>query len=388
MPWKAKKPVDLRMDFVARLRAGEKMTDLCREFGISRKTGHKIWNRYEELGVDGLHDRSRAPRHIPHRTPPELVEVLVATREKHPTWGPKKIKYVLEKELGHELPAASTIGSVLRRRGLVAHQRRRRWCRPRFTALTDASSPNQLWCADYKGQFRLGDTSYCYPLTITDQVSRYLLACDGMAAIEDEQARQVFEDVFRTHGLPDRIRTDNGAPFASTGLAGLTRLSVYWMTLGIEHERTRPAHPEENGRHERMHRTLKRETARPARGNLLQQQECFDAFVEEYNNVRPHEGIGMKRPADVYQPATRRYPEQFEQPNYPLHDDCVTVARSGHVRVPGRGSVYLSTALVGHDVGIREEADGRWLVTFMSLDLGYVEKYATLTPNDAPPASI
>lgn len=363
------------------------MTDLCREFGISRKTGHKIWNRYEELGIEGLRDQSRAPRHIPHRTPPELVEVLVAARQKHPTWGPKKLKEVLERELGHELPAASTIGSVLRRCGLVSHRKPRRWTPPRPTPLSEAAAPNDIWCVDYKGQFRLGDGSYCYPLTITDQFSRYLLACEGMARIAEEQAREVFEDMFRSHGLPSIIRSDNGSPFASSGLAGLTRLSVYWMSLGILHERTRPAHPEENGRHERMHRTLKRETTRPARENLLQQQEVFDFFLDEFNTERPHEGLDMKRPADVYVPSARRYPERFDQPTYPLHDDTLTVTRSGQVRVPGRGSVYLSVALSGHDIGIREELDGRWLVTFMSLDLGYVEKDGSLIPNGAPPAS-
>lgn len=387
MPWRAKEPVDLRMDFVARVRAGERITDLCREFGISRKTGHKIWKRYEELGIEGLRDQPRAPKHIPHRTPPELVEILVKAREKHPTWGPKKLKEVLERVEGHDFPAASTIGSVLRRRGLVSNRKPRRWTPPRPTGLTEALAPNDVWCADYKGQFRLGDASYCYPLTITDQFSRYLLACEGMARIEEQQAREAFEDVFRSHGLPSIIRTDNGAPFASCGLAGLTRLSVYWMSLGIRHERTRPAHPEENGRHERMHRTLKRETTRPARENLLQQQEVFDAFLDEFNTERPHEALGMRRPADVYVPSARLYPERLDQPTYPLHDDTITVTRSGQVRVPGRGTVYLSLALSGHDIGIREELDGRWLVTFMSLDLGYVDKDGSLIPNDAPPTS-
>jgi transposase InsO family protein len=387
MPWKAKDPVDLRLDFVARVRAGERITDLCREFGISRKTGHKIWNRYEQLGIEGLRDQSRAPKHIPHRTPPELVEVLVAARQKHPTWGPKKLKQVLELQLGHELPAPSTIGSVLRQHGLVSHRKWRRRTPPRATRLTEGLAPNDVWCADYKGQFRLGDGSYCYPLTITDQFSRYLLACEGMARIEDEQAKEAFEDVFRSHGLPSIIRTDNGVPFASRGLAGLTRLSVYWMSLGIQHERTRPAHPEENGRHERMHRTLKRETTRPARDNLLQQQEVFDTFLDEFNTERPHEALDMRRPADVYVASARRYPERFDQPTYPLHDDTLTVTRSGQVRVPGRGTVYLSIALGGYDIGIREEVDGRWLVSFMSLELGHVEKDGSLTTNDAPPAS-
>lgn len=356
------------------------MTDLCREYGVSRKTGHKLWSRYKELGPSGLEDQRRTPKHSPNRTSGEAVEAILAMRKKYPTWGPKKLKSALENELGLAMPVASTIGSVLRRHGLVTQQGQRRRHIPRPTTLQQVDAPNQVWCADYKGQFRLGDGSYCYPLTITDQFSRYLLACEGMGAISEEQAREVFQDVLRERGLPAAIRTDNGVPFATTGLAGLSRLNILWLLLGIKHERSRPAHPEDNGRHERMHRTLKLETTRPARPNLLQQQELFDSFREVFNGKRPHEALDMRRPAELYAASLRPYPTTLPEPSYPLHDDTLYVSKSGYLRVPGRGSLYLSVALAGQPVGILEQADGRWLVSFLDLALGHIEKNRTLTP--------
>lgn len=381
MPWKGKTPVDLRMEFITRLNQGERMTDLCCDYGISRKTGHKLKRRFEELGALGLFDQSRAPRCIPHRTPPEVAELVAAERVRHPNWGPKKLKDVLEKRLGRSLPSASTLGEILLRRGLIT----RRKLRPRRSAspttLHAAQVPNDVWCVDYKGQFRLGDRSYCYPLTVTDQFSRYILGCDAMAAIDDEQAREATTSLFREYGLPQFMRSDNGPPFASTGLAGLTKLSAFWMRLGIVLERIQPAHPEQNGRHERMHRTLKRETTRPARSNILQQQESFDAFVLEFNSERPHEALAMKRPAQLYTRSSRSFPERLPDPDYPTHDDVVTVNSAGSITLPGRrGRPYLSSALSGQPVGIQEADDGRWLATFMHLDLGYFERDGTFSP--------
>ena len=364
------------------------MSDLCREFEISRKTGHKLWKRYKALGVAGLEDQSRAPKHIPHRTTNEAVEAIVAMRRRYPNWGPKKLKDVLEAELGHVFPASSTIGDILRKHGFVSHRPQRHRYVSRPTGLQQTQSANDVWCADYKGQFRLGDGSYCYPLTITDQHSRFLLACEGMGAIREEQAREVFEDVFRERGLPLAVRTDNGVPFATTGLAGLSRLSVYWMLLGIQHERIRPSHPEENGRHERMHRTLKLETTRPARANLLQQQEQFDAFRDRFNTKRPHEALDMKRPAQVYTSSQRPYPHALPEPSYPLHDDVLYATKTGHLRVPGRGSVYIAGALAGQPLGIREESDGKWLVSFLDLNLGHIAKSRTFEPFTLPPQGI
>jgi transposase InsO family protein len=380
VPWKEKSPMDLRMEFMARLNMGERMTDLCVEYGISRKTGHKLKSRYDELGTQGLADQSRAPRHIPHKTPPEVVQLIVEERAKHPTWGPRKLKDVLEKRLGRDLPAASTLGDILAGRGLTERRQRRPRRRPLSMGLSDAAEPNDVWCVDYKGQFRLGDQSYCYPLTVTDLFSRFLLGCEGMAAIDENEARDAMELIFRTYGLPAVMRSDNGTPFASVGLGGLSKLSVYWMRLGIKPERIRPAHPQENGQHERMHRTLKAATTRPPRTNQLQQQEAFDAFTDEFNNDRPHEALDMKRPAEVYQPSTRPFPDILPEPPYSTHDDVVHVSTSGSIWLYRRKGVYLGAALAGQPIGVRELDDGRWLVSFMHLDLGHIERNNSFTP--------
>jgi transposase InsO family protein len=371
VPWKSSTPVDLRTEFMSRVLRGETVAQLCREYGISRKTGDKFKQRFKRLGEAGLVDLSRAPKVIPHRTPPELVELIVAHKRKHPTWGPKKVKETLEGRLKRVLPAVSTVGDILLRAGLVQARFRRRNSPPQPTKLREAHAPNDIWCIDYKGQFRLGDRSLCYPLTLTDQRSRFILGCDGMTAISDDEARESCEEIFHRYGLPKAMRSDNGVPFASNGLANLTQLSAYWLRLGIELERIRPAHPEENGRHERMHRTLKFETTRPPRTNLLQQQERFDEFVEEFNHERPHEALDMKRPAQIYKPSPRKLPKTLPEPNYPEHDDVVPVSRIGHIYFR-RKQVYLSSALAFQYVGLREESDGRWLVTFMNLDLGHV----------------
>jgi transposase InsO family protein len=377
--------MDLKLEFITRLNQGESMTDLCVEYGIARKTGHKLKARYEAQGALGLLEQSRAPKSIPHKTPPEVVALIIAERHKHPSWGPKKLKDVLERRLGVSLPSANTLGHVLARAGLVERRKTRARHKSMGTGLRVATAPNDLWCIDYKGQFRLGNGSYCYPLTVTDQYSRYLLGCEGMAAISDEGAREVCEDLFRANGLPAAIRSDNGTPFASTGLAGLTKLSAYWLRLGIALERIKPAHPEQNGAHERMHRTLKRETARPARTNLLQQQERFDEFAEEYNCERPHEALEMRRPAEVYQPSTRAYPAALPELNYPGHDDALRVNEKGNLYLSRRGLVYLSAALAGYQVGIREEDDGRLLVSFLDIDLGHIALDRAFVPKTSNP---
>jgi transposase InsO family protein len=375
VPWKANTPVDLREEMIERLCRGERLTDLCREYGISRKTGEKFKKRFRAEGIAGLQDRSRAPILIPHKTPPELVEVILEHRRQHPTWGPKKLKGTLETALGRVLPAMSTIGDILTEHGLIVPRRPRHRHVSAPTKLREAAAPNDVWCIDYKGQFRLGDGTYCYPLTITDQFSRFILCCEGMGAISDEAARAQCREVFAAHGLPAAMRSDNGVPFASTGLAGLTKLSVLWLRLGIQLERTRPAHPQDNGRHERMHRTLKQETTRPARSNLLQQQERFDGFVDEFNRLRPHEALGMKRPTDVYVASTKKCPDTLPELDYATFDDVRRVGTSGMLHMRGRKQVYLSTALAGEYVGLREdnEIEDRWLVSFANLELGHVE---------------
>jgi transposase InsO family protein len=307
---------------------------------------------------------------------------VVGERHAHPTWGAKKLKDVLEKRLGHALPSASTLGDILKREGLIEPRTRRRRQAAPATGRRLAHAPNDIWCVDYKGQFRLGDGTYCYPLTATDLATRFLLACDGMPAISEGAAIEAFQEIFRTYGLPGAMRSDNGIPFASTGLAGLTRLSVFWLRLGIALERIRPGHPEENGSHERMHRTLKRETARPAQTNQLRQQERFDSFREEFNQDRPHEALGMMRPAQLYTPSSRRYPSRLPEPTYLTHDDVAVVNRWGEIRMAKR-QIYVSTALAGQTLGVREEDDGRWLVSFLHLDLGFIERDRTFLPASA-----
>jgi putative transposase len=366
------------MKFVARLRSGERMIDLCREFGISRKTGYKFLQRFEEHSVVGLADQRRAPARIPHRTTPEVAEMVVALRQKHPTWGPKKLRaQLLRQHPGLVVPAASTIGELLKKRGLTLVSKRRRRPVVSYSPLCHAQAANDVWCVDFKGQFRLGNGRYCYPLTITDAHSRMLLACEGLDNTRGDGAQAVFQQAFRRYGLPGAIRSDNGTPFASQGIAGLSRLSVWWLRLGIGLERIEPASPQQNGRHERMHRTLKAETTRPAGANMLQQQERFDRFQDLYNHVRPHEALGQLPPATFYRTSSRVFPAVPPEPQYPLHDLTVKVRPAGHVYLPGSGqrpgNVFLSSALAGEYVGLRELDDHAWLVSFLHIDLGVLD---------------
>jgi putative transposase len=364
-----------RVKFVARINAGERMTDVCRELGISRKTGYKFLERFERLSVVGLVDESRAPRRIPHRTSSEVEELIVELRRKHSTWGPRKLLAFLEgKHPGIELPAHSTVAMILKRRGLVVPRRRRSRPEVAYSPLCHAEQPNDVMCIDYKGQFRLGNGKLCYPLTITDAYSRFILACEAFASIDGDEVQRVLEEVFRKRGLPGAIRSDNGAPFGSRGLWGWSQLSVWLSRLGVRIEHIEPASPEQNGRHERMHRTLKLETTRPAAANELQQQERFDRFMEIFNEERPHEALGQRPPASVYRSSTRAFPEKLPEPEYPLHDLTAIVDDHGHLRVPGvasrRSNIFLASAFRGQRVGLRELDDDVWLVSFLKFDLG------------------
>ena len=307
MPWKESSAVEERLLFVARLIEGEAMTDLCQQFGISRKTGYKIFNRYKEHGCTAFTDRSRRPVRCANQLAPQVESLIVRLKQEKPHWGARKIRELLLRRLPGDLrlPAKSTVHAVLDRHGLVARLGKRRQ-RAQGTLLSEALAPNDLWCADYKGEFKLGDARYCYPLTVTDQASRFLLMCEAQESTRAEFAFPAFERLFQERGLPAAIRSDNGVPFASpNGLYTLSKLSVWWLRLGIDIERIKPGCPQQNGRHERMHRTLKGETTRPPGMNFLQQQARFDAFVEEFNTERPHEALAMKRPADLYVPSAR-----------------------------------------------------------------------------------
>jgi len=295
-------------------------------------------------------------------------------KRKHPTWGSKKLRTELERQDPEvKWPARSTIDALLKRNGLVEPRKRRRQAKPSPTPLGEATDVNEIWCADYKGQFRLGNGQYCCPLTITDQHSRFIIGCEGFSRISTEEAQESFMHAFRRYGVPRAIRTDNGPPFASQGLRGWSRLSVWWLRLGIELQRIQPGKPQQNGRHERMHRTLKAETTRPAAYGLLSQQERFDDFVTVFNTQRPHEALGQRRPSDLYRKASRSLPASLPEPKYPFHDDVRKVTTGGHVVLSRRCRAFVSAALVGQLVGLREEDDGRWLISFMETDLGHLD---------------
>lgn len=369
--------MDERLRFVARLLDGEKMAAVCREFGISRKTGYKIFTRYKDVGTEGLTDRSRRPYRQANRLPFQIEKLIVRLRREHPTWGAPKIREKLRR-LHDEisLPAISTVHAVLDRHGLVSRgvSRRNRY-KAQGTALEQALTANDLWCADYKGEFMLADKRYCYPLTITDAASRYLLCCDALSGTKESYAFTVFERAFKDFGLPNVIRTDNGVPFASTSaFFGLSRLSVWWLRLGIRIERIKPGRPQQNGRHERMHLTLKKEATRPAARNFLQQQAKFDRFMQIYNFDRPHQGIGMKYPAELYSASPRPY-QGLGELEYPLHDRTVMVTDCGRICIGGR-KINLSHVFAGQRVGIREIEEKIWLVSFMNYDLGFFDQEA------------
>jgi transposase InsO family protein len=385
MPWKESSVMDERLRFIARLLEGEAMTDLCVEFGISRKTGYKIYDRYKQSGSEALTDRSKRPWRYANQLPPQLEAQIVGLKRDKPHWGARKIRELLVRRLssGIKVPARSTIHAVLDRNGLVKRMGKRR-NKAQGTALSPGAHPNDLWCADFKGEFTLGNKRYCYPLTVTDHASRYLLMCEALESTREDTAFAAFEQLFRERGLPLSIRSDNGVPFASpNALFNLSKLSVWWLRLGIRIERIKPGHPQQNGRHERMHRTLKQETTRPPGMNALQQQARFDHFLHEFNCERPHEAIAMKYPAELYQPSPRAYTGLGEL-DYPFHDRTITVTACGRICML-RKKINLSTVLAGQTLGIKEVDEGIWLVSFLHYDLGYIDlEQKTLQPLDNP----
>jgi putative transposase len=365
--------MDERLRFVARLLEGEKMAPLCAQFGISRKTGYKIYDRYKDCGLEALTDRSRRPYRQANRLPAPIEATIVRLKREYPGWGAPKIREKLRQQFtGLQLPAISTVHAVLDRHSLVKHRRRRRRTAAATDPLSCPTAPNALWCADYKGEFMLGNRRYCYPLTITDFASRYLLTCEALSTTQEKFAVTVFERTFKEFGLPQAIRTDNGVPFASAhALYRLSKLSVWWLRLGIHLERITPGHPQQNGRHERMHLTLKKDATKPAAANVLQQQARFDAFITRFNQERPHQALGMKVPADLYTRSARVY-RGLEDLTYPFHDGTFTVTQCGRICFKGR-KVNLSHVFAGPNVGVTQVGDRIWLVTFMQYDLGYFD---------------
>jgi transposase InsO family protein len=385
MPWKECSVTDERLRFVARLLEGEAMSDVCRSFGISRKTGYKIFNRYREHGLEALTDRSRRPWRYANQLPTQVETLIVRIKREKPHWGARKVRELLVRRLDGDVrvPAKSTVHAVLDRHGLVKRAKTRR-NRAAGTPLSDARQPNALWCADFKGEFRLGNREYCYPLTVTDQASRFILMCEALQSTREDGAFTAFQHLFEERGVPEAIRTDNGLPFASpNGLYNLSRLSVWWLRLGISIERIRPGKPTQNGRHERMHLTLKSETTRPPGLNSLQQQARFDDFVREFNHDRPHEALAMKTPAELYRAASRPY-RGLPEIDYPLHDRDALVTACGRICMM-RKKINISTVMAGQRLGLKEVDDGIWVVSFMTYDLGYIDlEQKTLQPIDNP----
>src|SRR5579859_1155464 len=372
MPWKECSVMDERLRFVARLLEGEAMTDVCREFGISRKTGYKIFSRYREHGLEALSDRSRRPVRYANQLPPQIEDLIVGCKRNKPHWGARKIRELLVRRLDGDfrVPAKSTIHAVLDRHGLVKRLRRRRHASG--TPLSPGAAPNDLWCADFKGEFKLGNGRYCYPLTVTDHASRFLLMCEALESTREELAVTAFAQLFRERGLPAAIRSDNGVPFASpNALFNLSKLAVWWLRLGIGIERIQPGHPQQNGRHERMHLTLKKGATKPASANFLQQQARFDKFMDIFNQQRPHEALDMKCPAEIYQPSPRPY-TGLPDIDYPFHDKTIVVTRCGRICL-GNKKINFSQVFAGQAVGIKEIHDDIWLVSFMQYDLGYFD---------------
>jgi len=385
MPWKESSVMEERVRFVGRLLEGEGMSEVCRSFGISRKTGYKIYNRFKKQGVEALMDRSRRPVRYANQLPHQVESLIVTLKREKPHWGARKIRELLVRRLAGDvrIPAKSTVHAVLDRHGLVKRARKRRH-KAQGTPLSAGQAPNDLWCVDFKGEFKLGDRRYCYPLTVTDHASRFILSCEALESTKQAGAIPVFQRLFEQRGLPAAIRSDNGVPFASpNGLYGLSRLSVWWLRLGIQIERIKPGHPQQNGRHERMHLTLKKETTKPAGQNILQQQARFDEFVREFNDERPHEALKMKTPAEVYRSSTKQY-HGLPEIDYPFHDRDILVTACGRICMH-RKKINISTVLAGQRLGVTEVEDGIWLTSFMHYDLGYIDlEQRTLQPIDNP----
>lgn len=341
------------------------MRELCERFEISRETGYVWVRRYRAYGVAGLLEVNRAPLRHPNQTPAEIEQAVLRLREAHLRWGPRKLKRILERDQpGRRWPAVSTIGEIVKRGGLVVARKKRRKTPPYREPLGHAVESNRVWCADFKGWFRTGDGSRIDPLTISDAYSRYLLRCQAVGKCDTERVRAIFEAGFREYGLPEAIRSDNGAPFASMAIAGLSRLAVWWIKLGIKVERIEPGKPQQNGRHERMHRALKEEVASPPAESRRAQQRELDRFRREYNEVRPHEAIGMQTPASIYVPSPREYPAQVPEPEYPDAMQVLTVKSHGHFRWKQR-DVFLSEVLWGERIGLLP-VDDRWFTIYFA----------------------
>ena len=376
MPWKETSLMEQRLEFALRWAKHEtSMAELCRAFEISRQTGYELVACYRAEGLEGLKPHSRAPRHHPNAIDEEVCAAVLRAKAAHPSWGPKKLKPLSDEldSIRQQWPVASTRGAILARAGLTVPRRLPRpHVPPRTQPFGSVSQPNDTWCADFKGWFRTADGVRCDPLTISDAHSRLVLRCQAMHhGTDGKQVQPLFEATFREYGLPVRLRTDNGTPFATVGAGGLSGLSIWWIKLGIIPERIDPGRPSQNGRHERFHRTLQEATAQPPAATIRAQQRRFDEFRHEYNHERPHEALGQEPPMSCYVPSPRSYPRRLEGPRYPSADQVRQVRHNGEIRWSS-GTIYVSNALIGESVGIYEAAEG-WLVRYGPIDLGLLD---------------
>lgn len=388
MPWQGVSPVDLRMQFITEyLTELYTMTDLATAYGISRKTAYYWVRQYEREGPGRLAGASRRPHTLPRATAPDVVTQLVAARRRHPTWGAGKLRAWLQRRVPTTAwPCRDTIHTILTRAGCVRQRRRphRLVAPPRH--LTVPTAPNQVWTVDFKGEFATGDGALCYPLTLRDGYSRYVLRCVGLPSVRTAVTQPQLARAFAEYGLPERIRSDNGAPFGAATLAGLSRLAVWWLRLGIVPERSRPGRPGDNGAHEQFHRILKRETARPPAATGVAQQRRFARFVAEYNHERPHEAVAQAPPASRYAPSPRPYPARLPPPDYPLHWVVRRVMTSGQIKWGGR-RLFLTRVLAHEDVAFEPLDDGQWLVRFAAapLALFHERTWRLRAPDHASP---
>jgi putative transposase len=386
MPWKARTTVEQRREFIQEWQLNEvSFAELCSRYGVSRQTGYKWLRRFDRQGETGLRDLSRAPHLSPQAMSEEVGRRILELRQQHPRWGPRKLRRVLTEECAEvHWPAASSIGDLLHREGLAQPRRSRKRTVRHSEPLQHAHGANQVWCADFKGWFRCANGERCDPLTIMDAFSRYLLGCRSVEKTDGEHVRGVFESIFREHGMPEAIRTDNGPPFATTGPGGLSRLNIWWLRLGIRHERIEPGCPQQNGRHERMHQTLKQETAMPPAANRRQQQRALARFQEEYNQQRPHEALDYRTPAALYMKSPRAYPSRLPELCYPAHAILRKVDDNG-LFCWAHGRAFLSKVLGDEYIGLVFVEKGFYEVYFGDLLLGWFDANANLFARDAGP---
>ena len=375
MPWNETEPMLEREKFVVAVKSGElTFTAQCERFGISRKTGYKLMNRFEAEGLAGLADRSRAPGHCPHALSSEVVGRILALKQTHPTWGPRKLRDRLKWDFPEQKwPARSTVGELLARHGLVKSPTPRRRTPAMSTPLSHAAEAHDVWSIDFKGHCQLGNGRACYPLTVTDNAIRYVLSCRGLYEPRRGPVQATLAGLFREHGLPRALRSDNGPPFASTGVGGLSKLAVWLIHLGVRPERIVPGRPQQNGRHERMHRTLKAEAMSPPSATLAAQQRRFDAFVREFNDERPHEALGGRSPSSLYVASPRAYPRSLPEVAYPDGLTLRRVRSNGEFKWKG-GLLFLSEALVGELVGLKEVGELLWQIQFGEYPLGVLDE--------------